>query len=246
MNAPPSAFDALQAALELGGTDLRAWAIAWARALPTVLLVPAFGLRALAAPTRIALGLALAASVAPALTPVALEGRAWMALVPVEMAKGIPVALLAATSLWAAGMAGGLVDNLRGERLTAYLPHVDAGSTPSGALLSMLAALAFLNGGGPARVARHLANPALGYEGTLQRAAAELVAGLEIAIAVAAPLIAVSIVVELASALVARAANPAYIQPFLAPLRSIFLLGALAIVLDRMIELLALYQARLP
>jgi type III secretory pathway component EscT len=71
-------------------------------------------------------------------------------------------------------------------------------------------------------------------------AIANLSGGVEVALAVATPLLVASMVVEVASSLVARAASPAFIQPLLAPLRSIVLLGVTALVLERMLELIAL------
>jgi hypothetical protein len=48
------------------------------------------------------------------------------------------------------------------------------------------------------------------------------------------------VLLETASALIARAATPAFIGPVLAPLKSVALLGVLALVLERIAELLAL------
>jgi type III secretory pathway component EscT len=136
-------------------------------------------------------------------------------------------------------MAGGLVDDLRASRDQANLPIVERGATPTGALLSMLVAIIFLETGGPARVARALADPKLEFSDPLARAAANLVSGIELAIAVAAPVLVAAIVVEVASALVSRAANPAHLSPVIAPLRSIAILGVTALVLDGMLELFA-------
>jgi len=63
----------LQPAAAMLGVDLRGWALAWARVTPALTLVPAFGLNALPAPTRAALGLALAVSIAPSLAPAQLS-----------------------------------------------------------------------------------------------------------------------------------------------------------------------------
>jgi type III secretory pathway component EscT len=226
-------------ALEAGGLDLRAWGLAWARVAPTIAIVPAFGLRAVPAPARIALGLALAASIAPAVGPAADPAHPWPLQLAIEAAKGLPVALSAAIALWAATMAGGLIDDLRGAREQASLPNVEPGSTPMGALLAMLAAIVFLETGGPGRVAHALSDRNLSLSDPLSRAAANLVSGIELAIAIAAPIVVVAIVVEVAGALVARAANPAHLGPILAPLRSIAILGVAALLLDRMIELVA-------
>lgn len=209
----------------------------WARVAPVVLLVPAFGLRAVPAPTRVALGLALAV----AATPVALTTASSAPLavqLTMEVLRGLPVALTAATALWVASMAGGLIDNLRGAQERVALPNVESGSTPVGALLSMLVALAFLKSGGPARVVA-----AVSESGPVDRALAAQIAttlarGVELAVAVAAPLLAVSIVIEVASALFARAASPAFVQPLLAPLRSFVVLAVIAVLLERIAELL--------
>lgn len=236
--AAPGFLDTLASALEIGGFDLRAWGLAWARFTPTLVLVPAFGLRAVPAPARIALGLALAASIAPAVKLAPDPTHPWPLQLAIEAAKGIPVALTAAIALWAATMAGGVIDDLRGSRDQAHLPTVESGATPMGALLSMLVAIVFLESGGPGRVAHALSDPRLGFSDPLARATANLVSGIELAIAVAAPVLVAAIVVEVASALVSRAANPAHLAPVVAPLRSIAILGIAALVLDRMLELL--------
>ena len=61
---------------------------------------------------------------------------------------------------------------------------------------------------------------------------------------VATPLVMVTIVVEVANALMARAASPAFLMPTLAPLRTLAVLGATALVLDRIVEFLVLLQQR--
>jgi type III secretory pathway component EscT len=236
----PGLLQALGDVLEHGGVDLRALGFAWARAAPSVAVVPAFGLRALPAPARVTLAVAIGASVAPALVGIPAAHAPWPVALLGEMAKGVPVALTAAVALWAAGMAGGAVDDLRGGRETVALPHVEPGSTPTGALLSMLIAIVFLEGGGPARIASALARPDLAFGAPLLGAAHALVGGIELAIAVATPVLVASIVVEVTSALVARAASPAFIQPLLAPVRSLVLLAVAALVLERMTELVAL------
>jgi hypothetical protein len=55
----------------------------------------------------------------------------------------------------------------------------------------------------------------------------------------AAPLLAASIVVEIAGALVARAAAPAHLHAFLAPIRSLALLILTALLLNRMAAFMA-------
>jgi flagellar biosynthetic protein FliR len=240
VGVPPIAqgYDSMLQLLEASGMDLRAWAVAWARALPAVALVPAFGLRATPIPVRAAVALLLAASVAPALRPVAAAELWWPMLLLGEAARGLPVALTAALALWAATMAGGLIDNLRDGREQSSLPNVEPMSTPTGTLLSMLVAVAFLQGGGPARIAAALAAPELQIVGPLTMAVHSLSAGIGLAVAVAAPLVVASILFEVAAALAARAAAPTLISSLAAPLRSLAVLAVTALLLERMLGLL--------
>ena len=224
---------------------LRGWALAWARVTPALTLVPAFGLTALPVQSRAALGLALAVSIAPGLEPAQVSVPFGPALL-LEAARGLPIALSAAGVLWAAGMAGGLTDNLRGARETQSLPVVDEDTSPLGALLSLLLALVFLEGGGAARVVAALAaSPAVSH-GVLWQVAAGLTHSVELALAVASPIVAVSIVAELSNALLARSATPAHVAALLAPLRSVLILIAFALLFERMTLLLAAIAQHLP
>jgi len=225
--------------------DLRGWALAWARVTPALTLVPAFGLTALPAQSRAALGLALAVSIAPGLQPAQLSAPFGVALL-LEAARGLPVALSAAGVLWAAGMAGGLTDNLRGARETQALPIVDEDVSPLGALLSLLVALIFLEGGGAARVVAALATSSVVSHGVLWQVAAGLTHSVELALAVASPIVAVSIVAELSNALLARSASPAHVAQLLAPLRSVLILIAFALLFERMTSLLAAIALHTP
>jgi flagellar biosynthesis protein FliR len=62
----------------------------------------------------------------------------------------------------------------------------------------------------------------------------DLTAGITLAVAIAGPLLAASVVIEVAGALVARAASPAQLHLLLAPLRALGLLVMLALSLERM------------
>lgn len=223
---------------EAEGVDLGAWGLAWARVMPTVVLVPAFGLRAIPAPARVVLGLTLALCIAPAFVRPVAADTPWVVQLFASASFGLPVALGAASVLWAASQAGALADDLRGGRDTTNLPNLGA-TTPLGALLGMLASVAFLEGGGAARVVMALARTDGELLGAWTRASHALLGSVELAIAVAAPVIAAAIVLEVASALVARAASPAFVQPLLAPLKSLLVLGVFALVLERMVELIA-------
>jgi type III secretory pathway component EscT len=231
--AMPSVVATVAEAFARSGVSLGALGLAWARAMPAVTLVPALGLRALPAPARAVMGLAFAASIFPALVPVVADSSVpWPVLVAVELARGLPVALAAAIPLWAATMVGGIADSLRGSQDTATAPTVEGRATPMGVPLSLLASAIFLATGGPARVVKALALAQPGAH-PLLAAADDLVAGIALAVAIGGPLLAASVVVEVAAALVARAASPAQVHALLAPLRAITTLAVMAIVLER-------------
>jgi type III secretory pathway component EscT len=237
----PSVVATVAEALSRSGVSLGALGLAWARAMPAVTLVPAFGLRALPVPARALMGLAFAASIFPALRPgAAAETSApWVLLVGAEIARGLPVALAAAIPLWAATMAGGVADALRGSQEAPTAPTVEGRATPMGVPLSLLASAIFLGTGGPARVVQALARAPVGAH-PLLAAADDLVAGIGLAVALGGPLLAAAVVIELAAALVARAASPAQVHALLAPLRAIASLAVMAVVLERIAGALAL------
>jgi len=235
----PSVVATVADAFTRSGVDLGALGLAWARAMPTVTLVPAFGLRALPAPARALMGLALAASIFPALAPLASDSRLpWVVLGLGEVARGLPVALAAAVPLWAATMAGGVADALRGSQEAPSAPTVEGRATPMGVPLSLLACAIFLATGGPARAATALAVRPAGAQ-PLLAAVNDLVSGIALAVALGGPLLAAGIVVEIAAALVARAASPAQVHALLAPLRAIGTLAVMAVVLERLATALA-------
>ena len=237
----PDYLDVLAQITAQSRLELTSLGLSWARVTPSVILIPAFGLGAVPGPTRTAFALALAACIAPALRPLAEASTLpFAAAFALEFLRGLPIAIRSSLALYTAGMAGGLADNLRGTHEATGLPNVGADTTPLGALLVILTSILFLESGGAARIAQALAAPALPLQGVLPALVNELTHSIEVAIAIAAPLIAASIVVELANALVARAATPAFILPLFAPLRSMALLAIAALLLDRMVELLAL------
>ena len=223
-------------------TDLQGLGLAWARFAPTLAIVPAFGLKALPVPARGILGVALAAGIYPALVPIVSERATtpWVVLALEQIVLGLPVALAAAIPLWAATMAGGLVDSLRGAQDGSGLAVVEGTrASPIAILLSLLASVVFLATGGPARVAASLATTTVG-EHPLLAASHALVAGIGLAVAIGAPLLAAAVVLEIAFALVARAASPAQVHALLAPLRALGLLAIVAIVLERLADVIAL------
>jgi type III secretory pathway component EscT len=137
-------------------------------------------------------------------------------------------------------MAGGLADNLRGAREVSELPLLDEPSTALAALFGLFAAIAFIEVGGVARLAAVLARPEL--QATWAATAHRLAASIGVAVALAAPLVIGSLVIEIAVALVARAASPAFVLPLLAPLRSLSLLAVVWVSFDRIAALVALLE----
>lgn len=225
--------------------ELEAIGLAWARVSPLVAIVPAFGLKALPASARGVLSLGLAAAIYPAvangatLVPRGAPGLSTFALRALEqIALGLPVAVAAAVPLWAATMAGGLIDGLRGADSGSGSAVVEDKAGGFGVLLSMLASSVFLATGGPARCAEALALRPVA-EGALALASRDLVAGIGLAVAVGGPVLAAAVVMEVAFALVARAASPAQVHALFAPVRSLGILAVFAVLLERMASLLA-------
>ena len=238
----PSFLESFDALSGLFGGDVRPWAIGWARALPVVVAVPAFGLGGVAAPVRVVLSLGLAACVAPALHALPPEAAPLWFVIAREAALGVPLALATAASLWAAVMAGGVVDSLRGARDSADLPVLGEPASPFGVLFGLLVAIGFLEAGGAERLARALGQPRL--HTTFAVAAERLADSVGISVAVAAPLVVGAVLIEMGSAFVARAASPAYVAPMLAPLRALGVLFVISLVLDRIVGLLVLLAGR--
>jgi type III secretory pathway component EscT len=240
MRDAPSLVALVEQALRVQGVDLARLGMAWARATPAVTLVPAFGLKALPTAARGVLALALAAAIFPALPPgpsVGEGGNLWLALLG-QVAIGVPVAIAAAVPLWAATMAGGVADTLRGSSDTGQAPTVEGTPSPLGIVFSLLACSMFFATGGPAHIAAALVAPPFEPSPVL-RAVQDLTEGISVAVALGAPLLAASVIIEVAGALIARAATPAQLHLLLAPVRALTLLGVLALVFVKLSEALA-------
>ena len=237
----PSVVTEVTRALQGEGIDLAALGLAWARATPTVALVPAFGLKALPQAARAVVALALAVAVYPALQPAvaAAANAPWPLLLVGEVLAGLPVAIAAAVPLWAATMAGGLVDALRGAQAEREVSVVEGRASVLGAPLSILASCIFLASGGPARVAAALASRPLGAH-PIAAAARDLAGGVGVAVSIGGPLLAAALILEVGAAVIARAASPAQLGPLLAPLRALALLSVMALVLERVAGIIAL------
>lgn len=224
-------------ALERLGVSWQQLLLAWGRVLPFVTIVPAFGSRLMPAPARAVFGIGLAALLVPAVAQQfpASDQSHWIVGFIGELLRGLPVALSAGGLIWAATMAGGLVDDLRGASQQQSLVFQDA-RTPLATFVGLFAITGFLQLGGVEATLTLLTTSAT--EPSLPRAVHDLVQALRIAFALSAPVLCVSVVWEVAGALIARAASPAHIQALLAPLRALVVLGAFALVLPAFFELL--------
>lgn len=233
-------LDALLAELAVAGIDPMRWARAWARLIPSLVLIPALGLPAFPLGLRLAFAALLGASVAPSLVPATPAGLGHgsaplLVILGSELARGVPAALGVALCVWGASMAGHLIDELRGGASVTRSPFDgEPNATPFGVLLSLAAALAFLQLGGPARLCEALAvAPPLG-EQDLPGMARLLAHGVQFAVVLAGPLLALVPFVKLVQALVARAAYPVALHALLTPLEALLLLGFSALLLDRL------------
>jgi type III secretory pathway component EscT len=235
----PGLLETLARLFDEGGIDLAAWGLAWAKVAPLLAIVPAFGLRALSAPVRAATALVLAAVIVPSLRPAIVGPAPMPVLLLTAIARGTVVAISAAVPLWAASMAGGVIDALRGSQDLLGVPTVEGRATPLGVMFSLFAAMLFLGLGGPANVVGALASTPNSLGDGATRAAADIASGIGIAVAIAAPLLAASVILEIAGALVARAASPAHLHAFLAPIRSLALLALTALLMNRIAAFLA-------
>jgi flagellar biosynthetic protein FliR len=242
----PGILHEVAASFRDAGVDLGGLGLAWARVTPTVALVPAFGLRALPAPARGVVALALAACIYPAVAPLEAAVHApWPMLLALEVLRGLPVAIAAAAVLWAATMVGGMLDNLRGAQDSVQVPVVEGRTTPMAIPFALLAGTIFLTTGGPARVARALAVASIPAH-PLLRAANDLTGAVALAVSIGAPLLAASLVIEVTAAVIARAASPAQIHALLYPLRAMGLLVVCGVVLDRIAAVLAIAVRSVP
>ncbi|MCL2822455.1 MAG: flagellar biosynthetic protein FliR [Polyangiaceae bacterium] len=235
-------IDAVVAEFDRSNVDLRAMAHGWARAASVVAIVPAFGLRAVPAPVRAMMALTMAACIAPAVRVVTLPGQIdepWAYGLLVSAVRGLPVAVSAAMPLWAATMAGAAVDAVRNAGDTVSMPTVEGKPTVFGVPMALLASTIFLSTGGPARVVEALGRSAAFEMGIIARVASDLAAGIQISVAVAAPVLAASVVVEVSAALITRSASPAQIHSLLAPLRSYAILVVAAFSMDRMVRIIS-------
>ncbi|HEY1954077.1 MAG TPA: flagellar biosynthetic protein FliR [Polyangiaceae bacterium] len=242
----PGVLNEVVVAFRDAGVDLGALGLAWARVTPAVTIVPAFGLRALPAPARGVIALALAACIYPSVTPIAATlDVPWPLLLVGEVLRGLPVAIAAAAVLWGATMVGGMLDNLRGSQDSMQVPVIEGQTTPMAIPFTLLGGAIFLTTGGPARIAQALATAPIPAH-PLLGAVNDLAGSVALAVSIGAPLLVASLVIEVTGAVIARASSPAQIHALLAPLRAMGLLVVCGIVLDRIAAVMAIAVRSVP
>ncbi|NRA34392.1 MAG: flagellar biosynthetic protein FliR [Polyangiaceae bacterium] len=217
--------------------ELHAWGIAFARLLPTMFLLPAFGLGLMPTSVRWAIGGALALALCPAI--LASGGTSeveWgAAAVARAMLSGMPVAVSAAVPLWVAITAGGMAHDLLGQGHAGAEPapcHI-----PLGFLFLLVGSFVFLQSGALMPVLARLA--AVDDSWSLIGIAEKITAGISLAVAVAAPIAVAAVVVDLTLALMQRQLPNLSVSMVLAPVRAVVLLGAVALSLDGMLWVLS-------
>jgi flagellar biosynthesis protein FliR len=241
-------LDGLTRVLQDAGVNAVGWVLAWARLTPSLLLVPALGLPGLPLPLRLAfaavLGVVIAPTLAPAASAAALTQPSLAAVVS-ELGRGVPVAVGVAIGVWGATMAGNLLDELTGSSSGSRAPFDDAApGGPLGALLALLAAIAFFELGGPARMLTALASaPPLGIA-SVRALAVALARGIQLAVVLAGPLLALAPFLELLSGLTARAAFPAGQRAAFGSLRGLVCFAGAALLLDRFANGIVLWLDR--
>jgi flagellar biosynthesis protein FliR len=236
----PGIIHEVAASFRDAGIDLAGLGLAWARAMPVVTIVPAFGLRALPLAARGVIGFALAVCIFPSVHPVELDMHVpWALLLVGEVLRGLPVAITTSAVLWAAVMVGGMFDNLRGSQDAVQVPVIDGQATTMSVPFALLAGAIWLVTGGPSHIAHALATAAIPAHPILG-AVNDLTTAIALAVSIGAPLLAASLVVEVTGAVIARAASPAQIHLLLAPLRAMALLVVCGIVFDRIANVLAI------
>jgi type III secretory pathway component EscT len=219
---------AIAPALGLPEASLAAWALALARVLPTVVLLPAFGLGPVATPIRVVFGLVFAAALVPVIAPLEPTEPLSTALGR-ELVFGLSTALVASVGLWSAFMAGGLVD------------RVAFGEEPAGnmkLLLGVLASVAFLELGGAVDVAERLSAvpPGMGTD-TLRLASTAVARGIGVAVLMAAPVLVATVLVDGVLALVVRGDPRGALQGLGETLRPVAIVFCLGLLLERVAEL---------
>jgi flagellar biosynthesis protein FliR len=233
-------FEEVARAFSLGGSG-GGLARGFFRLLPTVFVVPAFGLRGVPIQVRASMALVLAFAVAPAISTQGVEPGGLAVTLFVDVLRGLPLALASALPLWAGTMAGGLFDELRGPSADVKLAPTPDAHSPSAVLLSLLGGFFFFAAGGPSTMVRAIVRADVDAN-VVTRTVSTLAAGASIALVVAGPLLAAAILSTAAGAMVAR--SPFFAARAVVPsLRAVAMLAFFAVALERVATLLALVTA---
>lgn len=237
MPGTPALLESIARALRDSGVDAPGWVLASARLIPSLLVVPAFGLPGLPLPLRVVFAALLGVAIAPALAPnlgASPSVEPSLAAIASELGRGVPVAAGVAAGIWGAMMAGNLLDELAGNAVGARPPFAGAApGGPLGALLSLAAALAFFELGGPTRLLAAVGSAPALEVADVRALALMLARSIQLAVVLAGPLLALAPFLELLSGLVARVALPLGLRSALGPLRGMVMFVAAALLLDR-------------
>jgi hypothetical protein len=214
-----------------GSTEhLRAFVFGAFRCLPTALLLPALGLGPASLVVRLALTVALALSPTP--THGGDADGSLILVAGAALVDGIPMALVSATSLWAAFMAGDLMGwSLRLD------PDVGGGMRM---LFGVLACAVFLELGGLTAVAERLSAEA--PDSGIAGPALVLARGIGVAVQIAGPLLIARVLVDLVSAAALRAEPAGALRAMVLGAGPMVMLLATALLFERMAELVVLLE----
>jgi type III secretory pathway component EscT len=218
---------------------------ALATVLPAATLVPALSVRGLPTSARFAVAIALAMPLAAAFTPASADASLPL-LLAADALRGVPLAVVLATPLWAATHVGALADQLRGvpDVTQAPPPGAEGARGPLATLTAMLAASVWLSSGGLVRGLLLLAklapgaDPATAASASAARiapwalAARTLTDALRLSVALASSVIVAALALEVALAAIARAGAPISSQPIAYVARPLVAVLALAASLD--------------
>jgi type III secretory pathway component EscT len=240
----PSIAEATSALVAQLGGHAGAWALGAMRVVPTVALVPVFSLRGWHPALRAALGIGLAACVVPQVQGVAVAGAstAILSRALLELLRGLPVAVAAAALLSVFTMTGSLADTLRGRDDSIESPFGENRSTSLSLAFSLVGAVLFFRWGGPSTLAQALIDAPMAGLSLGEDIVRTLVRAVTVTVAIGSPLIVAAIVVEVAFALIARAASPAPLAAVMAPVRSLIFLVGLGLLSERILAGIALLR----
>lgn len=207
-----------------------------ARFFPLVVLVPVLALRGAPASFRAGVALILAAASLPAGATTATSASTIVSLDALvrELWLGLPVALGAAVPLWSLSMVGGSIDSV-----LAASPFGAASSTSRGfsRLFELIAGLIFLASGGLARVVALLSSASSAIDSTsaAHAAASAVSSGIGVAVMISTPVLMIAFIVDVALAMIARAAWPVALSGAIAATRAPVIIVLVSLLLERLL-----------